>query len=35
VNFEKGSIFIDYNVENNEILAKGEAKFIKQINVTI
>ena len=35
VNFEKGSIFIDYNIENNEILAKGKAKFIKQINVTI
>lgn len=35
VNFEKGSLFIDYNVENNEILAQGKAKFIKQINVTI
>ena len=35
VNFEKGSIFIDYNIENKEILAKGEAEFIKQINITI
>ena len=35
VNFEKGSIFIDYNIENKEILAKGEAEFIKQINVKI
>ena len=35
VNFEKGSIFIDYNIENKEIIAKGEAEFIKQINVTI
>ena len=35
VNFEKGSIFIDYNIESKEILAKGEAEFIKQINVTI
>ena len=35
VNFEKGSIFIDYNIENKEILAKGEAEFIKQIFVKI
>ena len=35
VNFKKGSIFIDYNIENKEILAKGEAEFIKQINVKI
>ncbi len=35
VNFEKGSIFIDYNIENKEILAKGEAEFIKQIDVKI
>ena len=35
VNFKKGSIFIDYNIENKEIFAKGEAEFIKQINVTI
>tara|TARA_Y100000739_G_scaffold124732_1_gene107426 strand:+ start:377 stop:1207 length:831 start_codon:yes stop_codon:yes gene_type:complete len=35
VNFEKGSLFIDYNIENKEILAKGEAEFIRQINVTI
>jgi len=35
VNFEKGSLFIDYNIEDKKILAKGEAEFIKQINVTI
>ena len=35
VNFEKGSIFIDYNIDNKEILAKGEAEFIKQIDVKI
>ena len=35
VNFEKGSIFIDYNVEDKQITARGKAEFIKDINVTI
>ncbi|HJL95624.1 MAG TPA: diaminopimelate epimerase [SAR86 cluster bacterium] len=35
VNFEKGSLFIDYNIEDKEILVKGGAEFIKEINVMI
>ena len=35
VNFEKGSIFIDYNIENKQITARGKAEFIKEISVTI
>ena len=35
VNFKKGSIFIDYNVEDKQITARGKAEFIKEINVTI
>ena len=35
VNFEKGSIFIDYNTEGKQITARGKAEFIKEISVTI
>ncbi len=35
IKFEKGSIFIDYNIENQEITAKGEAEFIEQIHISI
>ena len=35
VNFEKGSIFIDYNTEGKQITARGKAEFIKEMSVTI